>query len=358
MLKNKSKYLQKFLPLLIIGVLILSGVIFARIQKKESGLIFNHKFHIIENEIECDQCHEINKKNNRFMNFPNHDICANCHDEEIDEKSKDKKCLMCHKQKDFKTSLRKNTTLMPLVNFDHKKHIDKKVNCEKCHLEAKENTQVEGNEILPQMNLCVKCHEQKKIRQKKGCSGCHPANYQGIRPSNHSPFWLRSHGKGGLSQEKIEGSCKICHNTKNNSDCMNCHRKEKPVNHTISWRIRTHANRALLDRQSCTTCHNQASCITCHSKTPPFSHTAMWGSPRNRHCYSCHLESGQGVGSNCRFCHGSGANIKHSSAPMQGHTDRTPNCLLCHTPGTGGSPPRIPHPLKDPAVCVICHRGA
>ncbi|MGO9309045.1 MAG: cytochrome c3 family protein [Spirochaetia bacterium] len=373
----------------------------AKAPRALSGLKFNHKFHTEDVGVTCDVCHDPNTSNPRFMNFPNHDTCSACHADDLDASSPDKNCELCHTQPDYKTLVRKDQVLAPLVKFDHPAHQKAGVDCAACHSVFDKNI-LTGNEMIPTMDTCVTCHADKKIPGGTDCSFCHVQGLENIKPQTHTAAWKTTHGVGltkdlidsscrvchtkergnsctechhqaplnfgktvacatchgegfdttrpadhtplwvsrhgkGLTQSQIDQRCALCHTKASGNDCESCHRREAPKNHTIGWTENLHGIAARSDRQSCSTCHDQSECISCHTTNEPFTHTGSWGTPFDRHCLSCHVEGGGYV-----------------SGSMQG------NCGVCHdatdvfAKHQAQSFPSFP-PHNTGLDCGVCH---
>ncbi len=377
----------------VLGALFVWGQ--AREGRALSGLKMNHKFHA-DQGLSCDTCHEQNPSNPRFMSFPDHDTCSACHEDALNASSPQKDCALCHTQPDYKTQVRKNQVLSPLVTFDHAQHEKAKVDCTQCHATVDKDV-LTGNEMIPVMDRCVKCHTERNVPGANDCSSCHPKGWEKLKPPTHTAAWKtthgtdltkekidsdclachtkqlgnscttchhkalqtigrsescsRCHGEGfektrpkdhtplwtlthgkGLTQSRADGTCALCHNTANGNDCQSCHRREAPKNHTTGWSMNLHGMAARSDRQSCTVCHDQAECISCHTTNPPFTHTASWGEPFDRHCLSCHIEGGGYVSGGI----GSNCSMCHNSVDIfAAHTS-----LHGHTSGT---------------TCLSCH---
>ncbi len=353
MIKNiKFPY---YIAAIVMVQILFAGYLWGIVQKGSSGIKMNHKTHVADNSVECGKCHALNTANTRFMTFLDHKACNECHDDKI--KSKDTaQCRFCHTTGDNKTNLRKNVQLSPLVNFDHKKHADGGIKCVSCHLNGSTSTSVTGNSMIPKMGTCVQCHKENSIGKPDDCQACHIKGFEQARPLSHTPLWGKNHGKD-LDQDTVDRSCGTCHTRQNNNSCIDCHRKEKPSSHTLAWRARSHAQRAQLNRESCSTCHAPSECITCHKTVSPVSHTGFWGAPYSRHCVNCHIEGSDlasgGIGRNCGYCHSkSSMSAKHTSKPKP---HGAASCMSsCHGMA-GGKKPRHPYPTND-TLCISCHR--
>jgi len=382
---------------LALGALYVRGE--AKAARALSGLTMNHKFKTEQVGLSCDTCHEQNGANPRLMSFPAHDNCSACHAEAIDTASEQKNCELCHTRPDYKTLVRKNQVLSPLVKFDHQQHQKAGVECAQCHAVPDKDI-LTGNEMIPSMDTCVKCHTDRKVKGANDCSSCHVKGWEKLKPQNHTLAWKTAHGAGltkdqidtscktchtkelgnscakchhqapqtigksaacarchgdgfekarpkdhtplwvsshgkGLAQSKIDRTCSICHNPANGNDCQSCHKREAPKNHTTGWSFKLHGSSARSDRQSCATCHDQAECISCHTTNPPFTHTGSWGTPYDRHCISCHAEGGSYV----------------SGGKPGG------NCSLCHQSTDVYAKHRsLQYPGHNVASnCLLCH---
>ncbi len=59
----------------------------------EDNLLFSHKYHLVEEEMECVDCHAIAENSTTGFDdlMPNKEVCADCH--EVEEKEN---CSTCH----------------------------------------------------------------------------------------------------------------------------------------------------------------------------------------------------------------------------------------------------------------------
>jgi hypothetical protein len=341
---------------LLFGALYLFGD--AKAPRVPSGVKINHAFKQDTVGLSCDACHEPNPSNARFMTFPNHETCGACHADEVDENSPNKNCALCHTQPDNKTWLRKDQVLSPLVRFDHTVHQKAGVDCAKCHTVFDKDV-LTGNEMLPTMDTCVKCHADQKVAGGTSCTFCHVKGLETIKPQTHdSPEWKIVHGKG-LNKDLIAANCTVCHTKELNNSCTKCHHQapltfvktvacstchgagwdtSRPKDHTPLW-VTSHGKGLTQTRidQRCSLCHNQASgndCQSCHRREAPASHTIGW--VQNLHgnavrtnrqsCTTCHDQS------ECISCHNTTPPFTHTAswgAPYDRH------CVSCHVEGGG-----------------------
>jgi hypothetical protein len=312
---------------------------------------FDHNKHSAK-EVGCDACHPV--LDQAFLTademLPKMEpTCIECHDRRQVADVKD--CSTCHLEGWQKIAPLDHQSPSYLAVHDQDL-TSKQVQtiCNECHTAKLDNS-------------CTECHHQKGSRaaKTKNCAVCHGTGFENRRPKDHSPQWTVSHGKN-LTQSRIDSSCNLCHTAAKGNDCLACHRREAPKNHNTAWTALGHGRKARLNRESCATCHDQSECTSCHTTQEPISHTGLWGSPRNRHCINCHMESGNyasgAVGSNCSFCHQSAdvyaAHVDPAFVRPPGHP--VDSCTNCHR--ISGSIPNtnIPHPYPTSAVsCRSCH---
>ena len=323
--------------------------------KPDRGLKSGHAAHV-EQELDCATCHGW-EEGGHVM--PGHDLCSICH--EIDEEAKDKAaCNFCHTRAD--------QSVDPLVKrmsvetiFGHEPHIDASIACTKCHETPGVIPDLPKGPLMP---WCMECHsESTALLAKSGeadaaflsndCTVCHreltaetrPKFRGGARIAHDVPeLWMKIHGHEAQFDPQY---CATCHDTV--ASCEDCHRREKPRNHTIAWRRKPHGLRALIDQKSCSTCHEEEFCVKCHENTEPKSHRGGFGGSLNRHCVSCHF---QPQNTSCTVCH---EDIEHRTSGHSPHEFGIfpSDCAECHP---GGLPNQAPHLMNNSVSCRVCHQ--
>ncbi len=320
----------------------------------DRGLKSGHKAHI-EQSLDCATCHAW-EDGGHVM--PGHDLCSICH--EIDEEAKDKSsCMFCHTRKDLSISpLIKRMSVETI--FGHTPHIDASIDCMECHKTPGEIPDLPKGPLMP---WCMDCHSDAEAPLLESgepnahfaandCTVCHseitaetrPKFRAGARIAHDSPeIWTKVHGNEAQFDPQY---CATCHDTV--ASCDDCHRREKPQNHTVAWRKKPHGLRAMIDQQSCAVCHEEDACIKCHEKTEPQSHRAGFSGAANRHCVSCHFPPQE---TSCTVCH---ENIEHRKSGRSPHAlgIYPANCAECHP---GGLPHKAPHLTNNSVSCRVCH---
>ena len=366
---------------------------------------FNHKLHVKDNGIKCEDCHtgapgSVSAKDN--LN-PKQDNCSSCHDVK-DEK----KCNVCH----FDGVYKKLKAVKSEINFSHKQHIGtQKKQCTDCHA-GLDNVKYskEALTLLPKMETCASCHNN--VKASMNCEGCHN-NLTNLKPGNHlQPNFLNEHRTvSDVSSEK--NNCMMCHS---DNFCQACH---SPVNfqgkntkedfyapyYTKENGVRTdraalqkvsnthnlgYRNTHGLDAQSrsyeCKSCHEvQNFCVTCHQEggelitgfapqshlQPGFTtlgvntggglHSAL-AKKDIESCMSCHdVQGGDPV---CITCHFDNDGIKGTNprthdagfmADEKGiwHDTQGAICYTCHTDNNAK-----PNGIRGVGFCGYCHTAA
>ncbi len=290
-----------------------------------SAILFNHKLHIGDQNMDCEKCHsgiwEVN------YSFESSGVNLGM-----------EACFACHN----------NTTVASNA-------------CEQCHISTVN--------LLPQDHMavgffknhkfadednCQMCHEQETF-----CEDCHVATI-GIDETNlsndfYTPYSPHNYVDGvkqqiitrvhdlnyrfthGIDAKGKEQNCQSCHQTE--TFCAECHASEDgdfamggimPLSHTKSNFVlgRTpgfggdHAILAKRDIERCASCHDvqgaDPNCILCHSDpdgikgNDPRTHASGflndsngdWHTDGASVCYDCHSNTNTaGIGF-CGYCHG------------------------------------------------------
>ncbi len=366
--------------ILIIAIFfIYSFLLFAdEVQKRSEMINFSHQLHIEDAEMECVTCHsnieESTKANDD--NFPEKDICAECHDVEDDEN-----CNMCHVDLDIAEELANPARK---ILFNHKAHLAlNEGDCAECHAGIEKVAMGDGTKI-PSQEKCNSCHNG--LSASKACLICHSSETK-FRPDNHNPFWSKEHM---VEIRSGETDCAHCHT---NNYCQQCHEStdlistkilpknfyaplsptansEKPLVlqavHELNYRF-IHQLDAFGKSSDCSICHETSTyCSECHdasdinSQNRPNWHdgpdwgalAAAVGSGGGRHaelarrdmerCAACH--DVQGADPVCLMCHIDYDGVKNTDPKTHGpdfsdrfgdssefHNDDGAICFFCHT---------------------------
>jgi hypothetical protein len=379
-----------------------------------SRIAFDHRFHLGRGPT-CADCHEAPEANGK-MAMPKPEFCIDCHTD-IDAKKPMERTVAAFLDADGKTPRWSNVTAQsPDIVFNHKTHLDKKLECAECHKAMEENSKV-GPGLFVTMDACVKCHEAKKA--KTDCATCHKAAARSVAagkgpfplPANHDAAWKGVHGVvAQLAAPRTRAErCDDCHGDAKFPEaakCATCHASTKPASHDAAWRG-VHGATVREDfaavNAGCAYCHDgkkfpeQSRCDVCHVSTKPADHERLW---KNLHgqvvrrdaenvsnrCAFCHSKAGFPTESRCTGCHMTEPPRDHSQSwrvdgghGLAAALDRT-RCEACHTSDSctachqttaprshraGWGAPRDKHcsnchlPLRPdtPDGCGVCHKG-
>jgi len=273
-------------------IVALTGVIFLVVlllgQQEEINVLFSHKFHVIDLETSCSDCHKAEESKSSQDNLlPDHESCGACH--EIDEN-----CTMCHEEG-------KDPTAVPRIqdyieHFPHEVHTGENFSCLNCHKNVEQSETVKG-EHLPKMALCVECHDNRSFENY--CYICH-SKERNLMPVGHTKaFCEKDHGFASYMQDL---NCESCHTQ---SMCIDCHRKDNLDHkaHPLNY-INNHGMYAKGNKDNCYSCHEELSfCRDCHQQRMVMPRTHAAANWSNRTTGGRHARAAQLDLDNCISCH-------------------------------------------------------
>jgi len=346
-------------------------------------LRFDHRLHL-EAGADCTTCHDPARKSVKSgdLNLPGHPECETCHD--LDAAAKGQKvdppsaCQTCHIA--FDQTVHKQPAKVdlpaPNLHFNHKVHVDRKVDCGVCHGPMNSVGLATRNQ-LPKMETCLKCHDGQTA--DASCKTCHLKGVSGriqltfvsglLRPQqgnpqgmDHGPRFEFNHAnRAALNRQ----TCMECHA---DSECQQCHDgMQKPLSVHPNDFITLHPVQARMDVTRCQSCHRmQSFCASCHERTGVGLDAAQAFRPQNvrvhpdynafvnvlgpqhhgiqasrdiQQCISCHREE------TCLACHSNSdrfgvlndinphpAGLKVACKALAAKNDRA--CLKCHSEQT------------------------
>lgn len=299
--------------------------VYEPLNPKPSGLIFNHKYHLTEQELNCQTCHkgfeDIEYSFESSNAFPAMTDCYTCHNNTTVASNE---CSSCHIS---------TVNLLPdnhkTVGFfkTHKFSAGMDNDCKLCHSDF----------------FCESCHVTSGITEantsRDFITPYSPHNFvDNAKQQNivriHDFNYRYTHG---IDAKGKTNDCQTCHQTE--TFCAECHSAEGgdfalggivPLSHAVpnfaTFGVGTgggeHAILAKRDIENCAACHDvqgaDPNCILCHSDpdgvkgTNPKTHEINfmrdvegdWHTDVKSICYDCHSSSNTpGVGF-CGYCHG------------------------------------------------------
>jgi hypothetical protein len=295
---------KAFYILIGISIILFIGLTAQSSDDEPDKLIFNHKFHVEENEMSCTDCHS----KASTSNLPDDNLnakmeaCADCHD--ISDKDE---CVTCHSNPE---------NVIPAQGyfenyefFSHQKHIQAGKDCKTCHAKIYQSTELGCICcMLPKMNDCIECHRAEN--KTLDCAACHYGNHP-LPGDMNATEWTRMHGlEASFNPEKFkyyfdEGYCEDCHQGLN----------LKGEVHQPGWMF-VHGDEAL-SGGDCLICHEDRSeCSACHRAQLPVPHPLGDPTFANPYTGGDHREDAEAFFESCLACHDQGS--------------ASPTCARCH----------------------------
>jgi hypothetical protein len=326
---------------------IILAMLFSAYEKPESDLIFSHRAHFGERDIDCQTCHQAAlSMTANDVNMPGHNECSDCHS--VENAPDD--CRLCHAHPDNPRGI--DIPERELI-FSHKSHLGenpKSDDCLACHTGIERLESHADAAGYPSMAYCFKCHDAMSASAE--CEACHT---QATAMANlvHPPDWNHSHQFAATVEQRQ--TCAPCHQAE--TFCSDCHAGDNLVEtvHDLNFRF-NHGIDAKGKESNCQSCHEfETFCSECHSQEDaiPFTHFYPAWNPRTNpgthadfarkdmeSCASCHDEQSFTCGQ--AGCHGDTDGIRgtdpdiHPSDFMdseQGpwHDDPGFQCFQCHS---------------------------
>jgi hypothetical protein len=324
-----------------------------------------HQAHAEKTKLTCDACHSKAKISQAAGDWlgPGVESCRQCHEARFD-------------------AVPISAPTSARIRFSHAKHAARNIECIKCHDEVALRQDARGNERLPSMTTCLRCHNKDHGAAAQGgnCRLCHvpagsviktrfregmlvPTSFLSMR---HDAGWLWQHGDAAMVRGPV---CAACHQE---SECVNCHngRLRPRQIHPSDW-LSLHGIEARQAGSGCGSCHrSQSECLTCHLRaglSPSGPGAARAGQGR------FHLPASIWTDRPRTARHHAVQARLHLDECTSCHQER--DCALCHaTAGVGGPGQSTtggfqvsPHPpgfrnrcggllARNPRPCLVCHQ--
>jgi hypothetical protein len=152
------------------GVMALGGGMFSPPPPTTQPIVFDHRKHVEENDLECATCHEFFETES-FSGLPSAEICSFCHQEPQGESPEELKLVQLIEDGtplDWKPLFRQP----PHVFYSHRAHVAvARIECDTCHgTIGVSDAPPEHVEPLS-MNECLACHRREGVAID--CTTCH-----------------------------------------------------------------------------------------------------------------------------------------------------------------------------------------
>ncbi|MHB0968934.1 MAG: cytochrome c3 family protein [Thermoanaerobaculia bacterium] len=133
-------------------------------------IAFNHRKHVVENEIGCSTCH-VFYENEMFSGLPDAEICATCHDQPQGKSAEEARLvsfLRASRPLEWNSLFRQPSHII----FSHRLHVVKaQLECEGCHGDIARTTSPPRSVKKLTMTDCIACHERGGV--SVDCNTCH-----------------------------------------------------------------------------------------------------------------------------------------------------------------------------------------
>jgi len=157
---------------------------------QQMTLRFNHKFHLTEQKQKCTSCHKgaTTSQSAQDPLTPQGTTCDDCHGTDHSNLAKvtpgdedSGQCGFCHVGYRPGDGNKVVPFRIPRPNlvFNHKKHVDRNINCQQCH-GAVQELELATRDQMPRMKGCFGCHQMPdsaaRGEAKSACETCHIRN--------------------------------------------------------------------------------------------------------------------------------------------------------------------------------------
>jgi hypothetical protein len=363
-------------------------------------LRFNHKLHMSKDiGATCKTCHASAYASGSVDDklTPTGKICDACHAtdhsklEKVDPGDDAKgQCGFCHVgyTPDKGNAVARLELPRANMRFDHKKHIDRNINCQQCH-GAVQELELSTRDQLPRMRGCFDCHAKpdaaSRGEAKSACETCHlrastpspmPGPSGGLSSGGRlktmfasgvlkPPRWLHNsaHTPDFIERHKWSAGndSQFCSNCHSENFCTDCHDgRVRPRSIHPNDYISMHPIEARQATQRCTSCHREQSfCLGCHQRVG----ITMSGPVDARESGRFHPSKSIWSDAPRKPGHHSFEAERNLNACVSCHTER--DCVVCHgAQGVGGG--FDPHQRgfvggcatqfrRNPRPCFVCH---
>jgi class III cytochrome C family protein/cytochrome c7-like protein len=141
-----------------------------RSPSTDQPIAFNHKKHVVDNQIGCSTCHT-GFESEMFAGLPDADTCSTCHAEPQGKSAEEAKLVrMLHDQKPliWNSVFREPSH----VFYSHRRHVvTAQIKCERCHGDFAQVTSPPRSMRRLKMADCIACHQERNVSVE--CTTCH-----------------------------------------------------------------------------------------------------------------------------------------------------------------------------------------
>lgn len=303
---------------------------FEPLKKSSSELIFNHKFHMSDQSLKCEDCHkgfaDVDYSFQARQPNPPMETCYSCHNHSAGIASN--ACESCHiSTADLRPESHQKVNFLKAHKFDA---VSANANCIMCHDNNSCDDCHVGTTMLTEGNTSdnfyapYASHNFIDGSKQQKITRVHELNYRFLHGVD-----FRNKTMNCQSCHQLETFCAECHSSTGGDFALTditpaTHRQPGFFTFGVGTGGGEHAVLAKRDIESCASCHDvqggDPSCMTCHMDsdgiegTNPKTHPANfmrdehgdWHETSASVCYNCHTSASPASSPDagfCRYCH-------------------------------------------------------
>ena len=147
------------------GAVVRSGA-----RATEQPIQFNHRIHVVDNEMSCNECHTYYEKE-AFSGLPSRETCEFCHEEPLGESEAEQRFVELL-QSGAPLDWNQLFLQPPHVYYSHRRHVlVAEMECESCHGDIGQSEAPPTRVTQMTMDDCLICHETEHAEAE--CTTCH-----------------------------------------------------------------------------------------------------------------------------------------------------------------------------------------
>lgn len=151
--------------------LVSGAVVLLSSPSSEQPIAFNHRKHVVDNEMACSDCHEFYERE-AFSGLPDAGSCSFCHAEEPLGTSAEEAKLLELIESGEPIAWKPLFRQPPHVFYSHRRHVAvAQIECSVCHGSIGESEAPPARVKTLDMDDCLGCHESQGARAQ--CTTCH-----------------------------------------------------------------------------------------------------------------------------------------------------------------------------------------
>lgn len=157
--------------LLAICVIFLLAATSCGKRKIAQPIQFNHKKHVVENKLECSECHTT-YLTGATSGRPTVEICSMCHAVQLGESAEEAKLVSTYVEPEKEIPWKRIFRTRKDVYYSHRRHVALgELECKQCHGDIGNMTKPPSRPVVMAMKTCIGCHRKRQVTED--CVACH-----------------------------------------------------------------------------------------------------------------------------------------------------------------------------------------